>query len=116
MATAMSLRAVNRALRRAGCSVKATSGNHVKWICPCGQHSANIPRHVTVSVGGRSQHHQADGLPAGRVVAMKTYKVRAKRWARGWELHIEGLGVTQSHSLRDAEMMAEDYIMLDTDA
>jgi hypothetical protein len=51
MATAMSLRAVNRALRRAGCSVKATTGNHVKWVCPCGQHSANIPRHVTVSVG-----------------------------------------------------------------
>jgi hypothetical protein len=47
---------------------------------------------------------------------VKTYKVRAKRWARGWELHIEGLGVTQSHTLRDAEMMARDYIELDTDA
>lgn len=45
---------------------------------------------------------------------MKTYKVRAKRWARGWELHIEDLGVTQSHTLRDAEMMARDYIELDT--
>lgn len=47
---------------------------------------------------------------------MNTYKVRARRWARGWELHIEGLGVTQSHTLRDAEMMARDYIELDTDA
>lgn len=47
---------------------------------------------------------------------MDTYKVRAKRWAHGWELHIDGLGVTQSHTLRDAEMMARDYIMLDTDA
>lgn len=47
---------------------------------------------------------------------MKTYTVRAKRWARGWELHIEGLGVTQSHTLRDAEMMARDYIELDTGA
>jgi hypothetical protein len=28
---------------------KATSGGHVKWICPCGRHSANIPRHLTVS-------------------------------------------------------------------
>jgi DNA-directed RNA polymerase specialized sigma subunit len=47
---------------------------------------------------------------------MRTYAVRAKRWARGWELHIEGLGVTQSHTLRDAEMMARDYIELDTGA
>ena len=47
---------------------------------------------------------------------MKTYTVRAKRWARGWELHIDGVGVTQSHTLHDAEAMARDYIMLDTDA
>lgn len=47
---------------------------------------------------------------------MKTYTVRARRWARGWELHIEGVGVTQSHTLHDAETMARDYIMLDTDA
>jgi hypothetical protein len=44
-----------------------------------------------------------------------TYQVRAKRWAHGWELHIEGVGVTQSHTLRDAERMARDYIALDTD-
>jgi hypothetical protein len=43
-----------------------------------------------------------------------TYRVRAKRWVRGWELHIDGVGVTQSHSLRDAEMMVRDYIALDT--
>jgi hypothetical protein len=42
-----------------------------------------------------------------------TYKVRAKRWVRGWELHIDGVGVTQSHGLRDAEMMVRDYIALD---
>src|SRR5690242_16248094 len=48
------------------------------------------------------------------MAAMRTsYKVRAKRWARGWELHIDGVGVTQSHSLRDAEMMVRDYIALD---
>jgi hypothetical protein len=46
---------------------------------------------------------------------MKTYRVRAKHWARGWELHIHGVGVTQSHSLGDAEGMARDYIALDTD-
>jgi hypothetical protein len=47
---------------------------------------------------------------------VKTYTVRAKRWARGWELHIDGVGVTQSHTLRDAEAMARDYITLDTGA
>lgn len=46
---------------------------------------------------------------------MKSYNVRAKRWARGWELHIEGVGVTQSHSLADAEDMATSYITMRTD-
>jgi len=41
---------------------------------------------------------------------VKTYAVTAKRWARGWELHIEGIGVTQSHGLADADEMARDYI------
>lgn len=45
----------------------------------------------------------------------KTYRVLARRWARGWELHIEGLGVTQSRTLLDAEEMARDYIALDLD-
>lgn len=52
-------------------------------------------------------------LPCGstrRDTPVKTYTVHAKRWARGWELHIDGLGVTQSHSLADAELMARDYI------
>jgi CRP-like cAMP-binding protein len=43
-----------------------------------------------------------------------TYTVHAKRWARGWELHIEGVGVTQSRALNDAEAMVRDYISLDT--
>ena len=62
------------------------------------------------------QYDKAAGLPAGRVAAVKTYTVRAKRWERGWELHIDDVGVTQSHTLRDAEMMARDYIELDTGA
>lgn len=41
---------------------------------------------------------------------MKTYEVRAKRWEHGWELHISGVGVTQSRSLWDADMMARDLI------
>jgi hypothetical protein len=41
---------------------------------------------------------------------VKTYHVRAKRWEHGWELHIEGVGVTQSRTLWDAEDMARDLI------
>ncbi|HUY52531.1 MAG TPA: hypothetical protein VMV92_43660 [Streptosporangiaceae bacterium] len=51
MVKAMKLRDINRALSRAGCSVKAETGPHTKWVCLCGQHSANIPRHATVSPG-----------------------------------------------------------------
>jgi hypothetical protein len=43
------------------------------------------------------------------------YEVRAVRWARGWELHIRDVGVTQSRSLSDAEAMVRDYIALDLD-
>jgi hypothetical protein len=43
------------------------------------------------------------------------YVVRAVRWARGWELHIVDVGVTQSRSLSDAEAMVRDYIALDRD-
>lgn len=42
-----------------------------------------------------------------------TYEVLARRWARGWELHIDGVGVTQSRTLTDAEEMVRDYIALD---
>jgi hypothetical protein len=45
----------------------------------------------------------------------KTYEVVAKRWRRGWELHIAGVGVTQSRSLADAEAMVRDYISQDLD-
>jgi hypothetical protein len=45
-----------------------------------------------------------------------TYTVHAKRWKRGWELHIDGVGVTQSRTLHDAEAMVRDYIALDTGA
>jgi DNA-directed RNA polymerase specialized sigma subunit len=36
--------------------------------------------------------------------------VRARRWKHGWELHIEGVGVTQSRNLGGAEQMVRDYI------
>jgi hypothetical protein len=47
---------------------------------------------------------------------MNTYRVLAKRWAGGWELHIQDTGITQSLSLRDAEAKARDYIALDSGA
>ena len=45
----------------------------------------------------------------------KTYEVLAKKWRRGWELHIAGVGVTQSRSLADAAKMARDYVASDLD-
>jgi hypothetical protein len=44
------------------------------------------------------------------MAAVMTYRVRAKRWKHGWELHIEGVGVTQSRTLWDAGEMARDLI------
>lgn len=41
---------------------------------------------------------------------MRTYHVRAKRWEHGWELHIDGVGVTQSRTLQDAEELSRDLI------
>ena len=46
---------------------------------------------------------------------MSTYTVRAKRWKHGWELHIDGVGVTQSRNLDGAEQMVRDYIETWTD-
>ena len=42
-----------------------------------------------------------------------TYTVTAMRWKHGWELHIDGIGVTQSRSLADAESMVRDYLAID---
>jgi len=41
-----------------------------------------------------------------------TYKVDARRWDHGWELHVEGVGVTQSKSLHSAARIAREYISL----
>jgi len=41
------------------------------------------------------------------------YTVTAKRWEHGWELHIDGIGVTQSRLLSDAETMVRDYLAAD---
>lgn len=46
-----------------------------------------------------------------------TYRVTAKRWAQGWELHISGIGVTQAPTLERADRSVRDYLttMLDAD-
>jgi hypothetical protein len=49
-------------------------------------------------------------MPAEGVVAVKRYVVRAKRWAQGWELHIDGVGVTQVRSLARADQQVRDYL------
>lgn len=41
---------------------------------------------------------------------MSGYTVKATRWTGGWELHIDGLGVTQVRTLAKAEGQARDYI------
>lgn len=49
---------------------------------------------------------------------MTTYTARAHKWAKGWELHIEDVGVTQCRSLATAEQQVRDYLttLLDIDA
>lgn len=40
----------------------------------------------------------------------KGYKATAVRWGGGWELHIEGEGVTQVRSLANAAQQVRDYL------
>jgi hypothetical protein len=47
--------------------------------------------------------------------ATARYNVTAKRWKHGWELHVEGIGVTQSKTLATADQMVRDYIESLTD-
>ncbi|QMU73052.1 hypothetical protein [Streptacidiphilus sp. P02-A3a] len=47
---------------------------------------------------------------------MSNYAVRAKRAGRYWELHIDGVGVTQSRNLtNDADSMIRSYIHMMND-
>lgn len=41
---------------------------------------------------------------------MSTYTAKAVRWTHGWEVHIDGLGVTQCRTLDHARQQACDYI------
>jgi hypothetical protein len=51
VAKQMKRRDVNRMLRQSGCVIKNDDGPHTTWQCPCGQHTADIPRHVNISPG-----------------------------------------------------------------
>jgi len=42
----------------------------------------------------------------------KAYTVEAKRWEHGWELHVGGVGVTQSRSLHSAARIVREYVSL----
>jgi len=46
------------------------------------------------------------------------YNVVAVKWAHGWELHVEDVGVTQCRTLATAEIQVRDFVgtMFDTDA
>lgn len=47
------------------------------------------------------------------MAAVTTFHVTAKRWGSYWELHIAGIGVTQSRTLATAGRMVRDYLALD---
>ena len=55
------------------------------------------------------------GRTTTAIAGTNTYNVTAKRWKHGWELHIDGVGVTQSRTLDTAEQMVRDYIETLTD-
>jgi hypothetical protein len=46
----MKARDVKRALKKRKCKPEGGK-EHEKWVCPCGEHSANIPRHNEISPG-----------------------------------------------------------------
>src|SRR5262252_6792227 len=112
MATAMRVRDVERALLRAGCLVTGTSGPHTKWTCPCGPAQCERAAAQDHLARRSPRHDRSARLPAGGVAPVTTYRVTARRWKRGWELHIAGEGVTQSRSLAEADGMVRDYVAL----
>lgn len=47
----MALADIVAILRRRGCGILSDGGPHTKWGCPCGAHTANVPRHRIISPG-----------------------------------------------------------------
>jgi predicted RNA binding protein YcfA (HicA-like mRNA interferase family) len=46
-----SRRAVVKTMKKLGCAVLRDTGGHTVHVCPCGQHTAAVPRHRQVSAG-----------------------------------------------------------------
>lgn len=74
--------------------------------------SAGIQIGDNVHINFAHGYAPTPALPSSKT----TYIVHAKRWKNGWELHIDGVGVTQCQNLNDAEAMVRDFITLDTGA
>lgn len=58
----------------------------------------------------------ADGLAEFEEdrTGLPVYTATAKPWAGGWELHIDGIGVTQCRTLDESADVILDYILLET--
>lgn len=62
----MKRREVVRALTSAGCTELRDTGKHTVYGCPCGKHSAPVPRHTEVTAGVvKSIQGQMACLPEG---------------------------------------------------
>lgn len=62
----MALRLVEKALRKAGCSLPSQDVSHDQWGCPCGKHVGADPWHTTLSPGViRNLMDQLACLPKG---------------------------------------------------
>lgn len=48
--------------------------------------------------------------PPRGVCGEPSYEVTAKRWTGGWELQVDGVGVTQVRTLDNAEQQVRDYL------
>jgi DNA-directed RNA polymerase specialized sigma24 family protein len=46
---------------------------------------------------------------------MTTYNTTAKRWELGWELYVDGVGVTQCRTLATAEATVREFVACDLD-
>jgi hypothetical protein len=132
----MRYRDVERALLANGCKWQQGKGDHEKWYCPCGRHIAVVTqartshpawsptRSISSPASRRAGFIDRAGDGTGSELATRngtkrknhtgrrsmTYTVLARRWKHGWELHIDGVGVTQSRTLDTAEQMVRDYI------
>jgi hypothetical protein len=83
-------------------------------IAPAGTSAAarrNRKREGKKTSPAEAQEAQGMTTTSGKT----THNVTAKRWKHGWELHIDGVGVTQSRTLDTAEQMVRDYIETLTD-